>query len=153
WSPPQLRHRFQPPHDVLGVGRRAEHLVRDGEEQVAVGDEQFVAHAEETMSVAVASGGRPQAAENSCEWMPSATLVRAEEFMNPILAVSSTSAGAPSSSSSAADISSVTVGGVWLIASAYSITFRSNGVKAPDFRHRGTSRALAASSPLLCAMK
>ena len=101
----------------------------------------------------VASGGRPQAAENSCDWMPSATLLRADMFMTPILAVSSTSAGAPSSSSSAADISSVTVGGVWLIASAYSITLRSRGVKASDSRHRGTSRALASSSPRLCAMK
>src|SRR5262245_16963500 len=101
----------------------------------------------------VASGGKPQAAENSCEWIPSAILARAEEFINAILAVSSTSAAAPRSTRSAADISSVTVGGVWLIASAYSITLRSNGVNAPDFRHRGTSRALASSRPRLCAMK
>ena len=85
--------------------------------------------------------------------MPSATLPRAVMFMTPILAVSSSSAGAPSSSSSAADISSVTVSGVWHIASAYSITRRSSGVNTVDSRHRGTSRALASSSPRLCVMK
>jgi hypothetical protein len=41
---------------------------------------------------------------------------------------------------SRADISSVTVGGVSDIASAYSITSRSSGVKTSDSRHRGTRR-------------
>ena len=68
-------------------------------------------------------------------------------------AVSSTSAGAPSWSSSPAESSSVTVGGVTDIASAYSITSRSSGVKTSDSRHRGTSRALVKSSPSLLAWK
>ena len=85
--------------------------------------------------------------------MPRATLVRALRFIVPIRAVSSSNAGAPRSSSSAAEISLVTAGGVWLIASAYSITRRSPGVKASDSRHRGTSRALVASRPELWAMK
>jgi hypothetical protein len=59
----------------------------------------------------------------------------------------------PRSVSSAADISSVTVGGVWLIASAYSITLRSKGVKAPDSRHRGTSRALSAHRDMRLASR
>jgi hypothetical protein len=80
-------------------------------------------------------------------------LDRATRFIAATLAVSSTSAGAPRSSSSAADISSVTVGGVWLIASAYSISLRSKLVKASDSRQRGTSRALASSRPRSCAMK
>jgi hypothetical protein len=80
-------------------------------------------------------------------------LVRAARFIPAITAVSSTNAGAPSASSSAADISSLTVGGVLLIASAYSIALRSKGVNASESRQRGTSRALPSSRPRLCAMK
>ncbi len=48
--------------------------------------------------------------------------MRAVASMSPTFAASSRSAAGPSSSSSAADSSSVTAGGVWHIASAYSIT-------------------------------
>src|ERR687898_2921710 len=134
---------------VLGVGGRAEHLVSDGEQQAAVGDERVVGHVVE----GTASGFRSQAAENSCDSMPNAVLVRVYRLANAMNAVSSTSAGAPSWSSSRADNSSVTVGGVSDIASAYSMTSRSSGVKTSDSRHRGTSRALDRSSPSLWAWK
>ena len=78
--------------------------------------------------------------------MPSVTLARLAMFAAAMYAVSSTSAGAPSWSSNRSDISSVTAGGVWVIASAYSNTSRSSGVNAADSRHRGTSRALSMSS-------
>lgn len=52
--------------------------------------------------------------------------------------VSSTIAAAPSYYSNRADISSVAVGGVWLIALAYVITSRSSGMKTSDSRHPGT---------------
>src|SRR5690606_9337046 len=126
-------------HHVLGVRGRAEHLVRDGEQQAAVGQERVVAHTVD----ATASGVRSQAAAKPCDPMPKAILVRAIMFASAMYAVSSTSAGAPSWSSSRADNSSVTAGGVCDIASAYAITSRSSGVKTSDSRHRGTSRALA----------
>ncbi len=43
--------------------------------------------------------------------------------------------------------------GSWLAASAYSITWRSNGENTVDARQRGTSRALSSSRPLSRAMK
>ena len=43
----------------------------------------------------------------------------------------------------------MTVGGVSLIASAYSKTSRSSGVKTSDSRHRGISRALVDVEPLV----
>ncbi len=85
--------------------------------------------------------------------MPSAVLLRLYMFASAMYAVSSTSAAAPSCSSSRADSSSVTVGGVRVIASAYSSTSRSSGVNTVESRHRGTSRAFASSRPSLCAMK
>src|ERR1700722_536106 len=106
-------------------------------------------HAEE----ARASGLSSQAAENSCDSMPMATLERAMKLANATNAVSSTSALAPSALSSRADNSSVTVGGVCVIASAYSMTSRSSAVKTSDTRQRGTSRALLTSSPSLWAKK
>jgi hypothetical protein len=114
-----------------------------------VGDERVVGPVVE----GTASGFRSQAAENSCDSMPNAVLVRVYRFANAMNAVSSTSAGAPSWSSSRADNSSVTVGGVSDIASAYSMTSRSSGVKTLDSRHRGTSRALVSSSTSLWAWK
>jgi hypothetical protein len=67
-----------PLHDVLGVGRGAEHLVGNGEERAAVGDERVSAHGVETTGlVGVASGCSPHAAAYSSEWMPRATLARA----------------------------------------------------------------------------
>src|SRR5215212_9641198 len=139
---------------VLGVGGRAEHLVGDGEQQAAVGYERVVGHVGECRTLlGLAKGFRSQATENSCDSMPKAVLVRVYRFASPMNAVSSTSADAPSASNSRADISSVTVGGVWLIASAYSMTSRSSGVKTSDSRQRGTSRALVRSSPSLWAWK
>jgi subtilisin family serine protease len=44
-------------------------------------------------------------------------------------------------------------GGVSVMASAYSITSRSSGLNTVDSRHRGTSLALASSSPSLWAWK
>ena len=85
--------------------------------------------------------------------MPNAVLVRVMKFASAMYAVSSTSAAGPSAASSLADSSSVTVGGVCVIASAYSMTSRSSGVKTSDSRHRGTSRALVTSSPSLWAWK
>ena len=67
--------------------------------------------------------------------------------------VSSTRAPGPSAFSNVADSSSVTDGGVCVIASAYSMTSRSRGVKTSETRQRGTSRALATSSPALWAWK
>src|SRR5215211_6747026 len=141
---------------VLCVGRGAEHLVDDGEQQAAVGDERVVAHeADATPGCAVgtASGFRSHASAKPSDSMPSATLPLVVKLANEMTAVSSTSAAAPSSSSSRAASSSVTVGGVWLIASAYSITSRSSGVKTSDSRHRGTSRAFSRSRFSLCAWK
>ncbi len=100
-------------HDVLGVGCGAEHLVGDGEEQAAVGDERVVGHACDATPLGCARGARPHAAENPWASMPRATFVRANWFASATHAVSSTSAGAPSASSSRAESSSVTVGGVW----------------------------------------
>ena len=77
----------------------------------------------------------------------------AEAMCQTPLTVTDAMSAAPSSSSSAADISSVTVSGVWHIASAYSITRRSSGVNTAASRHRGTSRALTSSRPRLCDMK
>src|SRR6476660_8332448 len=50
--------------------------------------------------------------------------------------VSSTTPALPSCPSRLSTISSVTVGGVWLIASAYAMTSRSSGVKTSDSRPR-----------------
>ena len=79
--------------------------------------------------------------------MPTAVFERVMKLASAINVVSSTSAAGPSAASSRADSSSVTVGGVCVIASAYSSTSRSSGVKTSDSRHRGTSRALVRSSP------
>jgi hypothetical protein len=93
---------------VLGIGGGAEHLVGDGREQAGVGDERVVGH----VVAGMASGFSSQAAERPWDSMPNAVLVRVYRFASAMNAVSSTSAGAPSWSSSRADNSSVTVGGV-----------------------------------------
>ena len=77
--------------------------------------------------------------------MPIVTLLRLTMFAPAMNAVSSTSAGAPSWSSNRSDISSVTAGGVWVIASAYSSTSRSSAVNTSDSRQRGTWLALVRS--------
>ena len=99
------------------------------------------------------ASGSLQSFENPCDSMPSAMFARVDMLENAIHAVSSTIAAAPSWSSSRADISSVTRGGVSLIASAYSITSRSSDVNAGDSRHRGTWLALASSRPSSWAWK
>lgn len=80
-------------------------------------------------------------------------LPRAVMIANPTTAVSSTRAAAPSCLSSSADISSVTRGGVSLIASAYSITSRSNGVNIDDSPQRGTSLALNFVEPFVVGLE
>ena len=85
--------------------------------------------------------------------MPKAEFVRVKTFARAIHAVSSTIAGAPSRSSSRVDNASVTVGGVAVMASAYSMTSRSSGVNTGESRHRGTSLAFSSSSPSLWAWK
>src|SRR5215216_2556784 len=144
------------PVEILGVCSRAEHLVGDGEQQAAVGDERVVSHEADATpgrAVGAASGFRSHASAKPSDSMPSATLPLVVKLANEMTAVSSTSAAAPSASSSRADKSSVTVGGVWLIASAYAMTSRSSGVNTSDSRHRGTSRAFSRSRFSLCAWK
>ena len=104
-----------------------------------------------------ASDGTARGSSHTSEypWLssPAAELKRERMFSSATIWVSSTTAGAPSCSIRWAVISSVTVSGVVLIASAYSRTSRSSGVKTSDSRHRGTSRTFARSRPSLCAMK
>ena len=99
------------------------------------------------------ASGSGQALENPWASIPSAVLHLVAMLAKATEAVSSTMAGAPSWPSRRADRSSVTRGGVSLIASAYSRTSRSSGVNTGDSRHRGTSLALASSSPSLWAWK
>ena len=70
-------------HDVLGVGRGAEHLVRDREEQAAVGDEGSSVMPATLRGSARASGGRPHDAAKPSDSMPRAMLVRAYRFASP----------------------------------------------------------------------
>ena len=51
-------------HHVLGVDRRSEHLVGNGEEEAAVGDERVGHWAEARCVDGSARGARPQAAAN-----------------------------------------------------------------------------------------
>ena len=105
--------------DVLGVGGGAEHLVGDCEQQAAVGDERIVGHAlPDGVADGVARGSRPQLDAYSCDSIPNATLDRVAVFASAMYMVSSTSASAPRASSNRADSSSLTVGGVRVIASA-----------------------------------
>src|SRR5690606_38278761 len=112
-------------HDVLGVRRGAEHLVRDREQQVAVLREhgRRIRHA-----------GSAHRSEKPWLVRPSALLKRDRSFSIATIIVSSTTAGTPSTLLSRATISSVTVGGVAVIASAYSITSFSPVLNASDSR-------------------
>src|SRR5262249_46364132 len=141
--------------DVLGVGRRAEHLVGDGEEQAAVGDERVGAGAHDADGTPVrsASGASPQAAAKPSDSMPRATLPRGVRLAKPPTWVSSTTAASPSCRTRLSTIASVTATGVAVIASAYSSTSRSSGENTEDSRQRGISRALSRSRPLSLAMK
>jgi hypothetical protein len=97
----------------LGVRRHVVQLGRsNGEDQAEVGDERFVAHAGERKSrLGSASGASSQAAEKPCDSMPNAMLVRVMRFVSAMNAVGSTSARAPSASSSRAQLHA-TLGGV-----------------------------------------
>ncbi|UJB44915.1 hypothetical protein [Streptomyces sp. A1-5] len=66
---------------------------------------------------------------------------------------SSTNAGGPGRSSRLAYIASVTVGGVLVMASAYSNTSRSSGMNTSDSRHRATWLALGRSNVAFYAWK
>ena len=77
--------------------------------------------------------------------MPCAVLTLPAMLAKPMNTVSSTRAAGPSRSSRLADSSSVTVGGVSVMASAYSSTSRSSGVNTSDSRQRGTWLALTRS--------
>ncbi len=70
--------------------------------------------------------------------IPSAVLLLVDMFAKAMHTVSSTIAAEPSRLSRLADSSSVTVGGVFVMASAYSSTSRSSGVNSSDSRQRGT---------------
>lgn len=85
--------------------------------------------------------------------MPCAVLPRVEKFTKAMYVVSSTIAAGPTRSSRPAYSSSVTVGGVFVMASAYSITSRSSGVKSSDSRQRGTWLAFFRSRSSFCAWK
>src|SRR5690606_23918396 len=98
-------------HDVLGVGDRAEHLVGDGEQQAAVGDEGLLAHPVDATPRS-ASGGIPQAAAKPSDSMPRATLPRVLRLAKAMTEVSSTNAADPRAPCSRPTSSSVTVGGV-----------------------------------------
>ena len=90
--------------------------------------------------------GSVHAFENPWDSMPSAVVHRAVRLRRRPTP-RARMARAPSSSSRRADSSWVTCGGVTVMASAYSMTSRSRGVKTGDSRQRETSRALASSSP------
>ena len=147
--------------DVLRVGRRAEQLVGDGEEQTAGAPNSSVllecSCREATAPADVegsASGRSPHASAKPCDPKgPIAMFIRAAMFAIVTKAVSSIRAGAPRLFNNLAESSSVTVGGVWLMASAYSITSRSRGVKTWPRASAGTSRALSTSRPSWWAMK
>src|SRR5439155_11584936 len=98
------------------------HLVGHSEQQAAVAAERVVAHAEMAVLAEGCASGTLHTLENPCDSIPNAVLALVVEFAKPTTAVSSTRAGAPSCFSSLSDSSSVTRGGVSLIASAYSIT-------------------------------
>src|SRR5207253_10418068 len=115
-GPPQPRLL----HHVLGVGGGAEHLVGDGEQKPAVPRERVIAHAEAAYPRDACANGTAHESEKPCDSMPSAVFERVVMLANPTSAVSSTIAAAPSWSSRRAESSSVTRGGVSLIASAYS---------------------------------
>jgi hypothetical protein len=79
-----------------------------------------------------------------------ARFARASNFATT---VSSIIATGPSRSSRRADSSSVTVGGVFVMASAYSSTSSYSGVNTSDSRQRGTWLALVMSRFWFCAWK
>src|SRR5712692_1962178 len=83
-----------------------------------MGDERVLGHAVNAVndfSVRLASG-ISQASEKPCDVIPSAALLLVHRLAKAMHAVSSTIAAGPSCSSSRADSSSVTVGGVFVMA-------------------------------------
>ena len=77
---------------------------------------------------------------------PSAAFIRDRRFSTATIAVSSTSCAWLRWARSRSVISSVTLGGVAVIDSAYSRTSRSSSVKARLSRHRGTARIFSAGT-------
>ncbi len=112
-----------------------------------MGDERVLDHAFDatTECSGCAASGISHAAEKPCDSIPSALLLLVAKLEQAMTTVSSIIAAGPSRSSRSADSSSVTVGGVFVMASAYSSTSRSSGVNTSDFRQPGTWRALARS--------
>src|SRR5580704_8673296 len=120
-----------------------------------MGDERILGHdADATPDFSArAASGISHAAEKPCDLIPCAVLALVAMLEKAMKAVSSTSAAGPSRSSRPADSSSVTVGGVFVMASAYSSTSRSSRVNTSDSRQRGTWLALDRSSFWFCAWK
>lgn len=112
-----------------------------------MGDERVLGHAVDAtpdLSGRLASG-ISHAAEKPCDSIPCAVLALVAMLAKAMNVVSSTIAAGPSRSSRPAYSSSVTVGGVLVMASAYSSTSRSSGVNTADSRQRGPWLALAMS--------
>src|SRR3977135_4238186 len=118
-----------------------------------MGDERVLDHAVDatTEFLGRAASGISHAAEKPCDVIPSAVLLLVDMLAKAMHTVSSTIAAGPSRSSSRADSSSVTVGGVFVMASAYPSTSRSSAVNTSDSRQRGTWLALARSRFWFCA--
>ena len=135
--------------DVVGVRGAAEQLVGDGEEQRA----EVVEHLRRR--VLLVRHVRRSSQRSLKPWLvrPRALLKRDRSFSTATIMVSSTNAALPICARRASAISSVTSGGVTVIASAYSMTCRSSGVKTSDSRQRGTSSRRLTSRPLLCRAK
>ena len=101
-------------------------------------------------------GGGPPAARgshrslNPCEVSPSAELMRDRRFSTATIAVSSTSSASLRCALSRFIISSLTPGGVSVIASAYPRTSRSSSVKTSLSRQAGTARIFSAGT--LCSV-
>src|SRR6266567_2837052 len=112
-----------------------------------MGDERVLDHALDatTECSGRAASGISHAAEKPCDSIPSALLLLVAKLEQAMTTVSSIIAAGPSRSSRSADSSSVTVGGVFVMTSAYSKSSRSSGVNTSDFRQRGTWLALARS--------
>src|SRR5690554_3681963 len=110
--------------------------VADGTENTVGGSDQFAAMLREQGGVVSCHAAFRHARLGfSSHWSvkpwlvrPIAALVRERWFSRAMIAVSSTSSASLSCSRSPATCSSVTVGGVWVMATAYWMTCRSRGV-------------------------
>jgi len=82
---------------------------------------------------------------------PTAELNRDRTFSKQTSAVSSTSCASSRWSSNLFTSSSSTVGGVWVIASAYSMTSRSSGSNSSLSRQCGTASIFSRGMPWVCS--